>query len=166
MSQFLYLESKMLQTKTKKSNHPSDIANKWWVGSFYWVGRSPWVAIDVLGVIEADSQYVEGTGENFQWEVEQTDSQAFGATKTATSDKWLKKKKIKIITWSWVCLNLWHFVCRLTFKPLNITYYVHFLTLFHTCPLSVQVQALQWYDHLCDCKSTPDERCCQISPYY
>lgn len=52
-----------------------------------WVGRrllSPWVAIDLLGVIQADSQYVEGTGKDLQWEVEQADSQACGPQKKKT----------------------------------------------------------------------------------
>lgn len=35
----------------------------------------PWAGVEV-GVIQVDSQYIEGTGQDLQWEVEQTDSQA------------------------------------------------------------------------------------------
>lgn len=38
-----------------------------------------------MGIIQADSHYVEDTGENLQGEVEQADSQACGSTKTKTS---------------------------------------------------------------------------------
>lgn len=47
-----------------------------------WLWLSPWAIIAVPGIIQADSHYVEDTGEDLQWEVEQADSQACGPTKT------------------------------------------------------------------------------------
>lgn len=39
---------------------------------------SPWAGVGTIGVIQADSQYVEGAGEDLQGEVEQADSEACG----------------------------------------------------------------------------------------
>lgn len=53
-------------------------------GNNCWVRLSPWVV--VFGVIQADSQYVEGTREDLQREVEQADSQACEPTKSTSCD--------------------------------------------------------------------------------
>lgn len=42
---------------------------------------SPWAGVGTIGVIQADSQYVEGAGEDLQGEVEQADSEACGPKK-------------------------------------------------------------------------------------
>lgn len=42
---------------------------------------SPWASIGTIGVIQADSHYVEGAGEDLQGEVEQADSEACGPKK-------------------------------------------------------------------------------------
>lgn len=41
------------------------------------VTLSPWAGDGVLGIVKAHSQYVQGAGEDLQWEVEQSDSEAW-----------------------------------------------------------------------------------------
>lgn len=44
---------------------PKQTKSRITVSSALLVVLSPWIAVNVVGVVQTDSQYVEGAGENF-----------------------------------------------------------------------------------------------------
>lgn len=74
-----------MSQQNKVNSHDEEIVNPICTRIIHgWAGEcgaspSPWVG--TFGVIQADSQYVEGAGEDLQGEVEQADSEACGPKK-------------------------------------------------------------------------------------